>query len=152
MRRRGLVTMAAGAAAAFALAGAAPADAATYGGGAVTGTLVCSNGEAAVTLDSPAFVFNGAAGPLHASGTTGCIGSLLVDSGGSATFQLEGPGVSCGAGFGGGWLTTGTHLTLILGGPCTFAGGGGENVQFVVDAQLAAGTFAGAAAVSPTWR
>ena len=149
MRQRRLLIGAAAAAAALTLAAGVPAEAKSYGGGAVTGTLgACVAGSTSLTIDSPAFVFNDAVGPLHAEATTNCFGSSIIADTGSGSFSLEGPGVSCPS-IGGVWQKLGTHLVIGFGGPCTFTAGGGHNVQFRADAAIAGTAFAGEMFVGP---
>src|SRR5687768_7302026 len=79
MRQRRLASVVAGITAAFALT-AAPARAGdpvfvpeSFGEGAVVGTLTCApDGVTSITIDSPAFVFDGELGELHATGTVNC--------------------------------------------------------------------------------
>lgn len=137
------------AAAVAGLFGTAPAHAATFGGGAATGTYSCVAGTASFSVPAPVFVFNGAVGSWQLTGTTSCTGlSLLADTGGG-TFDVQGPGVTC-TGIGGVWTAVAGHLQLVVGGPCTVAGGS-ENVQFLVEGAIAAGTIAGAVVVAPTF-
>ena len=149
MRQRRLLFVAAAAAAALTLTAGVPAEATSYGGGAITGTLSpCTAGAASVTIDSPAFVFNGNVGPMHAEATTDCFGSSIIVDSGSGTFSLEGPGISCPS-IGGVWQKIGTHFIVGFGGPCTFAAGNSHNVLFRGDAVIAGGTFAGEMFISP---
>ncbi len=141
------VALAASAAVALSFAGTAPAHAGASGGGAATGTFSCVDRVESFALDAPAFVFNGAVGALRMTGTTGCAGASVLADGGVGTFALAGPNVACEA-IGGGWTWIAGELRLVVGGPCTVAGGT-ENVMFLLEAIGGAGTFAGAVVVAP---
>lgn len=151
MKKRNLLTIAAGAAAALVMTAGVPAEATSLGGGTMVGTLgPCIAGTTTITLESHAFVFNGEVGTLTAQATTDCWGSSLIADTGGGTFSVDGTSLDCPA-VGGVWQKVGQHFIIGFGGPCTFTAGGGHNVLFRGDAVLAGGVFAGEMWVSPVF-
>ena len=149
MRQRRLLFGAAATAAALTIVAGVPAEAQNVGAGAITGTLsACNAGSATLTIDSPAFVFNGAVGPLHVDATTNCHGASVLADTGSGSFALEGPGLSCPA-LGGVWQKIGTEMIIGFGGACTLAGGGETRMLFRGDGVIAGTTFAGEMFIHP---
>lgn len=125
----------------------------TYGTGPVAGTITCTGGVAAITVDAPVFVYDGVAGELHATGSSACSGGSLGDgAAGGVTYDMTAPGVTC-AGAGGSWTFIGTNLMFWIVGNCTLANGDVKKLQLFVQAAYTAGTgtglYAGAGLLNP---
>jgi len=159
MRQRRLASVVAGITAAFALT-AAPARAGdpvfvpeSFGEGAVVGTLTCApDGVTSITIDSPAFVFDGELGELHATGTVNCHEpNQLSNAGFSGSFDITAPGVTC-TDLGGGFIYLGPRLHILTAGDCTFADGSTDRMQLHVEAAYShdVSTFAGEGLFSAT--
>ena len=126
----------------------------TYGTGPVVGSLTCTAGQAAITVDAPVFVYDGVPGEVHATGTSACSGDLVSDVAiggpGGLTWDMTAPGMTC-AGMGGSWSYTGPSLIFWLAGDCDLDGGGVQRMQLFVGAAFAAGVgpFAGQGLLNP---